>query len=326
MKNLVTAALLLVFLCFSISAISQALSNSSKFTIHADLRDLMLKEGYKEIPLYWQEHSKTLLIQASFNAEKPQWFIIDSGAVVSSIDPRTVATQKLIPSKDILILNGSDNSHQRALKVNIPQLTLAEFTSYNLNAYMVDHSFMDINAQPIAGTLGLDFLYSHLAVLDMVNHRLYLKPGTGLFNARNLLLRQILLETAGYQTNTFQHTASGNQLLLTGINNASPVTFVVDSGSPFTMLSVNYAKTLALQLLPTKKQATGIGGKLMNIFKTNAKQLTIDKSNWALPEIAAINFNYIDSSTPLHGILGADWLEQGRAIIDFAADRIFTQA
>lgn len=326
MKNLYTTALLLVFLFFSISAISLASDNSSKFTIHADLRDLMLKEGYKEIPLYWRQESKTLLIKAAFGSENPQWFIIDSGAVVSSIDPKIVTSQKLIPSKETLILNGSDNSHQRAVRVKIPQLTIGDLISYNLDAYMVDHSFININSQKIAGTLGLDFLYSHLAVLDMANHRLYLKAGTGLFNPKSLSLRQLLLETAGYQSQTFQHALTGNQLIMMGVNDASPVSFVVDTGSPFTMLSLNYAQKLALKITTSKKQAIGIGGKNMNIFTTSARKLTLDKSIWSLPQIAAINFNFIDSSTPLHGILGTDWLEQGQAVVDFAGDRIFMKA
>lgn len=323
LRSYLLAALLLLLCAAPIHGVTHDYS-LTPFN-NTDARTILLHKGYTEIPLYWSTQSKTLLIEATLPHQPPQWLIVDTGAVVTTIDPKALPNHQHHTINSIT-LNGIDHRHTTANKITLPQLQLAQFTSHQDNVYLADRSFIrNIGGRAVIGTLGLDFLHAHFAVLDLANRRLYLKSPSNAPLPLELTRYQTALRAQGYHALSLQRAPSGNQTLLTQVNDAKPVAFIIDSGSPFTLVSLRYAKTLELPLAKTTRTVIGSGGGILELFNAPIHNLAVQHLAWSLFNIAAVDYNYLADNTPLFGILGVDWLEKNRAIINFADDQAFVQ-
>jgi len=282
-----------------------------------NIENLLVQQGYTAVPLQRTSNTDALYAEITLQAGKTYQFLVDTGATLTTIDQKIVKELRLKIEKNSLILGGGDNRRNRAYAVAIPLLSLNNFSSKDEIAYQRDYSFIKVDKNPISGFIGLTFLRKYHAIFDIVAQRLYLIYGSPTSSLADILTK------AGYKQISLQRAPSGHLLLSVQINQAAPVPFMLDSGVPKTMISLTYANELGLKLTTHAIIGRGGGGGEMKIFKTKINKLSIDSLAWMPPDVAILDFKYINLGTPVYGILGLDWMQAHQTILDTSNDKLY---
>lgn len=290
------------------------------------IRAVLQKQGYTEIPLIIIPHYKKLGVEISFLSHGNQLFLIDNGAMETTIHPDVVkkfgfkVEQLCIP-----VLGGGGNC-LRYKKADIPKLQIDGFVSHNETAYFPTCSAPKLCQLQFAGILGSDFLSEHAGIIDLGNKKLFLKSDReNLTSEQHASFHQILIN-AGYKQIPIRQTESGLQILMAQIDNLEPKRFMIDTGSPFTLIALEIAKKHHLlgEIATVGKGSTG--GQMI-FYKTNVKNLTVDKITWS-PKKPILATDYKDISAgnvSVFGTIGTDWMEDNAAILDMGDNTLFVK-
>lgn len=312
LNNSRTALLLLIsflfLLIFSSAHATPTNPNSN------ELQSILLKQGYIEIPLQMADTQNTLLVQVSFDGKENYPFIVDTGSVRTYIDEKLVKKYNFQQGVESIMTTGGDGNRRQSDSYSIPNFQINSLISHHVITYAQDHSFIRIYHDNIMGILGLDFLRSHAAVLDIVNKRLYLKSDNTPLSVASL----DQLKNLGYQSFKLELTPSGHATILVQINNETPKAFLVDTGIPITLLAESYVKDLGLKQLSKIIKESGSGGGEIELYKTHINNLTLGSIHWYPYEVGVIDFKYMEVGIPLYGVLGFDWIKTNKAIIDIS--------
>jgi predicted aspartyl protease len=99
--------------------------------------------------------------------------------------------------------------------------------------------------------------------------------------------------------------------------------FILDTGASSTCVGFDSAKLFQLSPENTEVKASGAGARGMETKIAKKNQISLD--NWKKKNISIILFNMIHvnaaltefNAIPVNGIIGADILKKGKAIIDY---------
>jgi predicted aspartyl protease len=323
MKN----AVLLLLLLLSQTAIAQ-----TEPSLHVDpqsnLHNALIKQGYSAVSLHQATKEDLLLVNSNlkFGTGASLPFLIDTGASTTAIDQQIVKIMGLKLENNSIVMGGSDSVRHRVYKVIIPLLRLDNnFTSHDVPAYAADESHKKFNNQAIVGVLGLDYFRRYQSILDIKNQYLYLKADSvKLSNEQTTAYRQTLIRL-GYQPIPLIRTPSGHIVLRAQINDASPVLFLLDCGSPYSILSLDYVKKLDLKLDHKIVVDESSGGGEVQIFQTHIKNLVVGSTTWLPKHIAGMDFSYVKVGVPLSGVIGLDWMRAHQAVIDLFDNVLFVK-
>lgn len=296
---------LFILVCISLSSLASTLNAS------------LLSQGYKAIPLRQAAGENILLADISFGSEQYHTFIVDTGAAFTSIDPSIVQEEGFELQNKHINASGADSHHHQSQEVIIPKLVLGNLVSRNNIAFTENSSFIRIDDGPIAGKIGLDFLRDHAAILDVANQRLYLKSASTV-QTNNSTFKEL---KTNYKQMQLERAPSGHQVIQVNINGTGPTRFMLDSGMPHSMVSLDYAKNIGLKINNRSiVYGQGSGGGKLKIYRTNINEFSVNSLSYDMHNVGVMDFHFIQVGVPLSGCAGLDWLQESHAIMDLRND------
>jgi len=134
-------------------------------------------------------------------------------------------------------------------------------------------------------------------------------------------LRQFLLEK-GY-TRIKLNTTATNHLELEASINGIKGSFIVDTGASSSCVGLEFIDYF--QLASEESDVLAAGAGATNMITKLSKNNTVKISTWKKAGIDIVLFDLVHVNTalenhkaqPVHGILGADILKQGKGVIDY---------
>lgn len=105
--------------------------------------------------------------------------------------------------------------------------------------------------------------------------------------------------------------------------------FLVDTGASNTCIALDRAATFGLTLEPSEVLAAGAGAIDMETFVAPGNMLEL--GNWVCSDVQVvlIDLSHVNhalgqhETEPVDGIIGADILRMGNALIDYAKNRLY---
>lgn len=120
-----------------------------------------------------------------------------------------------------------------------------------------------------------------------------------------------------------------NHLELTAKINGQKGKFILDTGASNTCVGFDRIQHFNLKSKESKIKAAGAGATDMETLTSKKNTIIIDK--WKLKKLKIVLFDLIHVNTalttheaePVDGIIGADVLNKGKAIIDYKKKRLY---
>lgn len=97
-----------------------------------------------------------LIVKATLNGQGPVRFVLDTGATITVLSPRTASRLGLTGGSERIMLRGVSGQGQIARKCRLRELSLGGAKALNME--VVIHPIAMLNERGIAGLLGQDFL------------------------------------------------------------------------------------------------------------------------------------------------------------------------
>ena len=136
------------------------------------------------------------------------------------------------------------------------------------------------------------------------------------------------LEEKGYVTIPLTLTETGHFELTAEVNGVAG-RFILDTGASNTCIGFDFIEHFKLDSEHSEVKASGAGANNMETQIARRNRVTI--RNWKKKSVAIILFNLTHvnealtqhKALPVHGIIGADILKRGKAIIDYSKKLLF---
>lgn len=258
-----------------------------------------------------------LLVPATVNDRGPYEFILDTGAGMSLLSPRTAEALAIMP-------NGVREGAGAGGRVAV---SLGRVDSLAVGGARSDAMPIAITAEVdrighavgerIDGNLGYDFLRAFRLTLDYGNRVLRLTRGPdGGPDA----------EDADGDGIPFRLAAPVKPLVLLSVfvNGTGPHSFVLDTGASVTVLSSSVASAVGIGT-DTADAMTGAGGRLR---ATVGRAAALSVGGVELPDVTVFVADFLAdlasvTEVPLDGIIGYNFLRHFRVTIDYPAARLW---
>jgi hypothetical protein len=169
------------------------------------------------------------------------------------------------------------------------------------------------------GFLGLGFLQRCNAIIDLANHRLYLKPpGVGRVPQLSAALKQI-----GFAEANLQLTSLG--LLVDVSINDVPTKMVVDTGATFTVVDSRFAEQAKLKnYVATNLRMEDSAGAERGVSWGDPISFNIGGVNALRTRLIVEPTSFYQlAGGKVAGLLGTDFIGQSWGIIDFAQHKLY---
>ena len=137
-----------------------------------------------------------------------------------------------------------------------------------------------------------------------------------------------LLSDKGYVIINLKKIATNHFELKAKINGIKG-RFILDTGASNSCVDLSLADKFKLQLNDSETKAAGAGAVGMDTKIAHANVLKIDKWKFKNTSLVLLDLSHVNTALTEHkakavdGILGADILEKGKAIIDYKKKRLF---
>lgn len=140
------------------------------------------------------------------------------------------------------------------------------------------------------------------------------------------------LKQKGYSAIPLRETIAGHLELKVTLSNTE-VFFLLDTGAGNTVIDIEFARDNNLNPTELETKGGGVGTSELQIFQLRIDELTLD--NFLVKDIPiyAVDLTHVkqsllakgETNLPV-GVIGADILRQHRAVIDYAADKLYLMA
>jgi len=281
---------------------------------------------YSALPLVRGKENQLMLRLPVGN--QSAWVVLDTGSPVTCVDEEKSKLFQLIPSSEqnaapvSVIVNGV--RHRIAIA---PSLKFGpDVEVQNLPVVMVDLSALNQmlrsrHDRPNDAILGLDTLHALNAVIDCGNGRLLLRNNP---NAAARLAAH--LKRDGWIEVPMQ--ISGSHLIVRGVVDRAPLDFIVDTGSPVSVLDQAFARARRIELTEQTFSMRAIhfetgGAKVGRVGNLRFGRLDLGRSLVAVFDIGGLLHNQAGLDSGIHGLLGSRTLLRARAYIDCENSRLY---
>ena len=123
--------------------------------------------------------------------------------------------------------------------------------------------------------------------------------------------------------------ATGHLVIDASINGI-PGSFILDSGAGATVVDEKYIELFRLNVVVDDAKGAGAGGTGLTVYSSSDNRLSINEFHIFPFKIAAMTFEHVNAglqevgvSETIHGVIGADLLEEAKAIIDYAGRHLY---
>lgn len=137
-----------------------------------------------------------------------------------------------------------------------------------------------------------------------------------------------LLSDKGYVIINLKKIATNHFELKAKINGVKG-RFILDTGASNSCVDLSLADKFKLQMNDSETKAAGAGAVGMDTKIAHENVLKIDKWKYKNTSLVLLDLSHVNTALTEHkakavdGILGADILEKGKAIIDYKKKRLF---
>jgi len=133
--------------------------------------DQPINFAYKAIPLHYTL-SGLATVMASVNNSIPARFLLDTGVPVLMISTQYAKSLGLKHATEAIIGKGSGGADMLVFPTTIKQFTVDGINSLPKETIITNFKFKQVGV-PILGVIGLDWLQTHHAIIDMENDVVY---------------------------------------------------------------------------------------------------------------------------------------------------------
>jgi hypothetical protein len=136
------------------------------------------------------------------------------------------------------------------------------------------------------------------------------------------------LQSQGFQRIKLCRNAA-NHYETTGSLNGRPITVIVDTGAGATVVALDLAQELELELEQMPTAGGGAGGVNLPIFKAKGGALIVGGIAPEIEDLIAMDLSHVNDGLvckgagPIDAILGADVFEAHLAVIDYGSSSLF---
>ena len=141
-----------------------------------------------------------------------------------------------------------------------------------------------------------------------------------------IVVNDSIMSAHGYDVVELQKMETGHLTATFNIN-GKPCVFLVDTGGGGTLIDLSKKDKYELKAIAKRNYAAGIGSasslvKTSAIFQINGKEIKSDKL--FLMDISYLNTELKKTKgRPVDGVLGTDFLEQHKAVIDYPHSKLY---
>lgn len=320
MKHLFNSHILSALICFILFAAMPATSASAAVSLPAD--------AYISLPLSRGKQNQ-LLLRLPANGRSAV-IALDTGSPVTCLDESKAKLFNLAPTSTDgkppqgLIVNGT-----RHRLGTVPLLLFGSMQVRDVPVVLIDLS--DLNQVLRArhdkandAILGLDTMHDLGAVIDCGADRLLLreKDDSGQFGA--------MLKRGGWHEITM-HLNEGH-LVVNGFVQHVPVQFIVDTGSPVTVLDQDFCKAHRITLSDKSFGLKAIhfetsGAKIGKVFDLQIGRLLVGQSLVAVFNVGSLlRTNAAATGSEPRALLGSRTLARTQAFIDCDKMKLYLKA
>lgn len=156
-------------------------------------------------------------------------------------------------------------------------------------------------------------------------------PGTNSKHEKTFVRNSLgeFLADQHYQLVSLNKIATGH-LVVEAFINEIPGAFIVDSGAGATVVDKKNIELFRLNAVVDGDTGAGAGGTGLTVYSSLDNKLSINEFNISSFKIAAMNLEHVNAGLKefgveetIHGIIGADLLEQADAVIDYAGKCLY---
>jgi len=151
-------------------------------------------------------------------------------------------------------------------------------------------------------------------------------------NKENILEKDSLAEflfQKNYQQVSLIKLATGHLLIEASIND-TPGVFILDTGASTTVIDEKNIELFRLSVIMEDVKGAGAGGGGLTVYGSTDNKLSINEFHISPFKVAAMNFEHVNTGLQdhgvneiIHGVLGADLLEEAKAIIDCSGRHLY---
>lgn len=281
---------------------------------------------YATLPLLRGKQNQLMLRMAAPGGSA--YVVLDTGSPITCVDEaksklfQLVASSKQNAAPVSVIVNGE--RHRVAIAPSMKFGNAVEIQ--NLPVVMVDlgglnQMLKSRSDHPNDAIIGLDTLHALNAVIDCGNGRLLLRNNPGA--SARLAAR---LKRQGWTEIPMDLT--GAHLVVRGAVNRIPLDFVVDTGSPVSVLDQAFARSHKITLTEQSFSMRAIhfesgGAKVGRVADMRIGKQDVGRSLVAVFDIAALLRNQSGLGGGPHGLLGSRTLMRAKAYIDCENSRLY---
>ncbi|MFW9849799.1 MAG: aspartyl protease family protein, partial [Candidatus Thorarchaeota archaeon] len=247
-------------------------------------------------------YSNHISVPVTVNGLGPMMFTIDTGATVTSI------------SNELASMLGINSFYDFEDKWSVIQLpyTIGNLDRFEIGSEIILNeevivldisSILKVPKGAMIGNIGHSTLERYTATFDYPN---------SLFELHNVSNDDQALAPFTYVDNT--HLVG----VPTYINGNGPFNFVIDTGSGGTVISLDLAEHLGLNLIQASALCRGVGGDAQGYF-TNIESIMVGGAEMKSSNVMALDFGDISprGKTIRNGIIGAPFLRNFKLTIDY---------
>lgn len=276
------------------------------------LTDFLIEEGH--VPLTtWANGIGHIGVDVKTSSGEAYRFVVDMGASVNVIDQDAAASLGLAGIQSIA-------------DVNVGGFAVASLQLVVFDLGSVNQALIAAGTDPIDGVLGASFLSSFRGVIDYRSGALYLSD----VETSEIFVSEIreILSGQRYQAVSLQRNPVSFLELDVMINGAGPRNFIIDTGAVAATLNLQTAQDLGLEVEASATPAITVGGALA-AFQTHVEQLDVGQVATGEHQLAVIDLSGFNNqlaqvgARPMDGLVGADFLAEHEAVIDYTGLQLF---
>ncbi|MDA7519733.1 aspartyl protease family protein [Akkermansiaceae bacterium] len=307
------SALLAAFLLSQCASVPTSFGNKRAKTLK--------KMGYVSVPL--QKVTDDVRYSGLFEVNgKPLRFLIDSGANSTDVESKIASQVGLRPDNSIKVITRGALGREIKSGHGRGSLRVGPMHADNFPFTIAPSSSRETSTSRYAGQVGLDALDATGALVDIPAGKIWL-PGR--FSKRASTDDPSPLgyrESLGHRVLYMGRAGRLPHLLLHGTLNGRHTSWVVDTGAEISVMAAASFNRLNLPSQTTNSRMVDASGDKIALRRGQLKNLRFGEVNISSFDIAIAPLpevrQYFRDPTgrPVDGILGMDFLTNGRALLD----------
>jgi len=151
-------------------------------------------------------------------------------------------------------------------------------------------------------------------------------------NKENIFKKKSLAEFLfhnNYHQVPLKKLGTGHLLIDVSINDV-PGVFILDTGASTTVVDEKNIELFRLKVVMEDTKGAGAGGGGLTVYSSDDNKLSINEFHISPFKLAAMSFEHVNTglqdhgvSEIIHGVLGANLLEEAKAIIDCSGMHLY---